>query len=50
MRAAFYTRVSTHNQQTLGLQAEAMAAYSKDRGRGLAKQVEDIGSGVKDRV
>ena len=49
MRAALYARVSTHDQQTLGLQADAMAAYIKDRGWALAKQVEDIGSGAKDR-
>lgn len=32
MRAALYARVSTHDQQTLGLQTEAMAAYIKNRG------------------
>ena len=32
MRAALYARVSTHDQQTLGIQVEAMAAYIKDRG------------------
>jgi DNA invertase Pin-like site-specific DNA recombinase len=31
MRAALYARVSTHDQQTLGLQVEAMRAYIKDR-------------------
>ena len=49
MRAALYARVSTHDQQTLGLQADAMAAYIKDRGWSLARQVEDVGSGTKDR-
>jgi DNA invertase Pin-like site-specific DNA recombinase len=49
MRAAVYARVSTHDQQTLGLQAEAMKCYVKDRGWSLAKQVEDVGSGVKER-
>ena len=49
MRAALYARVSTHDQQTLGLQAETMAAYIKDRGWGHARQVEDVGSGAKDR-
>jgi putative DNA-invertase from lambdoid prophage Rac len=49
MRAAVYARVSTHEQQTLGLQVEAMAAYIKDRGWSLTRQVEDIGSGAKDR-
>lgn len=32
MRAALYARVSTHDQQTLGLQVEAMSAYLRDRG------------------
>ncbi len=49
MRAAVYARVSTHEQQTLGLQVEAMAAYIRDRGWSLARQVEDVGSGAKDR-
>ena len=49
MRAAVYARVSTHDQQTLGLQAEAMRGYVKDRGWSLARQVEDVGSGVKER-
>lgn len=46
MRAALYARVSTHDQQTLGLQVEAMSAYIKDRGWIAAKRVEDIGSGA----
>jgi DNA invertase Pin-like site-specific DNA recombinase len=49
MRAALYARVSTHNQQTLGLRTEAMSTYIKDRGRIVAKQVKDVGSGAKDR-
>lgn len=50
MRAALYARVSTHEQQTLVLQVEAMSAYIKDRGWKLAKQVEDVGSGAKQRA
>jgi hypothetical protein len=49
MRAALYARVSTHEQQTLGLQAEAMTAYIKGRGWDLVRQVEDVGSGAKQR-
>jgi DNA invertase Pin-like site-specific DNA recombinase len=49
MRAALYARVSTHDQQTLGLQLEAMTAYIRDRGWGLARQVKDVGSGAKER-
>ena len=49
MRVAVYARVSTHDQQTLGLQSEAMAAYIKNRGWIATRQVEDVGSGSKDR-
>jgi DNA invertase Pin-like site-specific DNA recombinase len=49
MRAGLYARVSTHDQQTLGLQAEAMSTHIKDRGWTVAKQVEDVGSGAKGR-
>jgi DNA invertase Pin-like site-specific DNA recombinase len=49
MRAALYARVSTHEQQTLGLQVEAMAAYINGRGWDLVSQVRDVGSGAKQR-
>ena len=49
MRAALYARVSTHDQQTLGMQVEAMSAYLNDRGWKLARQVKDVGSDAKDR-
>ena len=49
MRVAIYARVSTHDQQTLGLQSEAMSAYIKNRGWIVAKSVEDVGSGSKER-
>jgi putative DNA-invertase from lambdoid prophage Rac len=49
MRVAVYARVSTHDQQTLGMQVEAMSAYIKNRGWLVAKSVEDIGSGAKGR-
>jgi len=50
MRAALYARVSTHDQQTLGLQVEAMTAYIKDRGWHAVKRVEDVGSGAEERA
>jgi len=50
MRAALYARVSTHDQQTLGLQTEAMRSYIKNRGWGLARQIKDVGSGAKERA
>ena len=49
MHAALYARVSTHDQQTLGLQIEAMQSYIKDRGWVAVNQVQDIGSGSKER-
>jgi DNA invertase Pin-like site-specific DNA recombinase len=49
MRAALYARVSTHDQQTLGMQVDAMTAYIKDRGWKVAKPIKDVGSGAKDR-
>jgi putative DNA-invertase from lambdoid prophage Rac len=50
MRAALYARVSTHDQQTLGMQVEAMATYIKDRGWDPVRSVEDVASGAKDRA
>jgi putative DNA-invertase from lambdoid prophage Rac len=49
MRVAVHARVSTHDQQTLGMQVEAMSAYIKNRGWLAAKSVEDIGSGAEER-
>jgi putative DNA-invertase from lambdoid prophage Rac len=49
MRAGFYARVSTHDQQTLGLQSEAMVSYIKNHGWVATRPIEDIGSGAKDR-
>ena len=49
MRAAFNVRVSTHDQQTLGLQVEATAVYIKVRGWDLVRQGKDVGSGARER-
>jgi putative DNA-invertase from lambdoid prophage Rac len=49
MRAGLYARVSTHDQQTLGLQTEAMSAYIRDRRWKVVSQVKDVGSGAKER-
>ena len=46
MRAALYARVSTHDQQTLGMQVESMSAYINNRSWKAAKQVKDVGSGA----
>jgi putative DNA-invertase from lambdoid prophage Rac len=49
MRVGLYARVSTHDQQTLGLQVEAMRSYVRDRGWTLEREVQDVGSGAKER-
>lgn len=49
MRVGLYARVSTHDQQTLGLQLEAMRSYVRDRGWALVQQIKDVGSGAKER-
>ena len=48
-RVAIYARVSTHDQQTLSLQLEAMRAYAERKGWQIALMVEEVGSGAKTR-
>ena len=45
MNACLYARVSTHDQQTLPLQLNAMRAYVKKRRWTLTMQVQEVGSG-----
>lgn len=47
MRAALYTQVSAHGQQTLAMQTVAMRSYITDRGWTAEKRVEDIDSRAK---
>jgi len=49
MRVGLYARVSTHDQQTLPLQLEAMGAYVRHRDWEAVLRIEDIGSGVAER-
>jgi putative DNA-invertase from lambdoid prophage Rac len=49
MNAGLYARVSTHEQQTLPLQLNAMRAYVKKRRWTLVMQVQEIGSGAVPR-
>jgi len=49
MKVGIYARVSTHDQQTLPLQLKAMRQYVKQRQWKLIEQVEEIGSGAKQR-
>lgn len=46
MRAALYTRVSTHDQQTLPLQQEALRDYAARRGWDVVWEVSEIVSGA----
>lgn len=48
-RVAIYARVSTHDQQTLPMQLEAMRAYAERKGWQIASTVEEVGSGAKTR-
>jgi len=48
-RAGIYARVSTLEQKTLPMQLDKMKKYVKDRGWMVSVQVEDIGSGAKER-
>jgi putative DNA-invertase from lambdoid prophage Rac len=49
MKVGIYARVSTHDQQTLPLQLKAMRQYVKQRKWKLVLQVEEVGSGAKQR-
>ena len=40
-----YARVSTHDQQTLALQRDALVAYAQQRSGAIVTVVEDVGSG-----
>ncbi|HMB07733.1 MAG TPA: recombinase family protein [Isosphaeraceae bacterium] len=44
-----YARVSTHDQQTLPLQLSAMREHAEHRGWTVVLEVEDVGSGVRER-
>jgi putative DNA-invertase from lambdoid prophage Rac len=49
MKLGLYARVSTHEQQTLTLQRDAMTAYAQQRRGSIVLTVKDIGSGVSER-
>src|SRR6202167_2573220 len=48
-RAGLYSRVSTHDQQTLPLQNRALREYAAQRGWTIALQVKEVGSGASQR-
>lgn len=49
MKLGCYARVSTHEQQTLTLQRDAMAAYAQQRGWPIVLMVEEVSSGARER-
>jgi putative DNA-invertase from lambdoid prophage Rac len=49
MKLGCYARVSTHDQHTLTLQRDAMAAYAQQRGWSIVHMVTEIRSGVSER-
>jgi putative DNA-invertase from lambdoid prophage Rac len=49
MRVGLYARVSTHDQQTLPMQLQAMREYVERRGWTVGLEVSEIGSGAKER-
>ena len=50
MKMGLYARVSPHDQQTLALQRNAMVAYAQQRSGAIVAVVEDVGSGVNERL
>ena len=48
-RVGLYARVSTHDQQTLPLQIQAMREYASKRSWTIVTQIQEIGSGASQR-
>lgn len=49
VRVGLYARVSTHDQQTLPMQLEALRSYAAQRGWKIASEIKDVGSGSINR-
>lgn len=49
VRVGLYARVSTHDQQTLPMQLEALRSYAAQRGWKIAAETQDVGSGSIER-
>jgi Resolvase, N terminal domain len=49
MKLGCYARVSTHEQQTLTLQRDAMITYAQQRGWTIVVMVEEVSSGARER-
>jgi putative DNA-invertase from lambdoid prophage Rac len=50
MKLGCYARVSTHEQQTLTLQRDAMITYAQQRGWTIVLMVEEVSSGAHERL
>ncbi len=50
MKMGLYARVSTHDQQTLALQRNALVAYAQQRRGAIVAVVEGVSSGVNERL
>lgn len=48
-KVGLYARVSTQDQHTLPLQLKDLRRYAKQRGWRVVLQIQDVGSGVKER-
>src|ERR1039458_712958 len=48
-QAGLYARVSTNDQQTLGMQSRALREYAARRGWTITVQVREVGSGAAKR-
>lgn len=48
-RVGLYTRISTHDQQTLSLQLESLREYVKLRDWQLLTEIQEVGSGAEER-
>lgn len=49
VRVGLYARVSTHDQQTLPMQLEALRSYAVQRGWEITAEIRDVGSGSIER-
>ncbi len=49
MKVGIYTRVSTHEQQTLPMQSKQLRAYARKRGWSVATEIRDVASGASAR-
>jgi putative DNA-invertase from lambdoid prophage Rac len=49
IKMGLYARVSTHDQQTLALQRDALVAYAQQRSGAIVTVVEDVGAGGQKR-